>query len=406
MTTSNTTTTTHPPTSRLPLAPLLALTTAVFITSLTETLPAGVLPGMSTSLGVSESAAGQTVTVYAIATALTTIPLAILTARWRRKPLLLATMALFAVSNTVTVLSSDFALTMIARFAAGVAAGLAWAMIAGYARRMVAPELQGKAIALVMTGIPVALGLGVPAGAFVANLTSWRGAFLAMTIITVLLLAWVLLLVPDQPGLPRDRSTGVRATLATPGVIAVLAVVLLFILAHTIGYTYIAAYLESIGLGDRVDLVLLAFGLASLVSIWITGALIQTRLRALILAATVLVAIAAAALAVVHSIHALVYVAVILWGLGWGGVPTLTQTAIADAGGKAADTAQSMLVTLWNVGMALGGVVGGVLLAKAGVLALPWALVALLVPTLAVILASRAGFPGGRAAASDGSADE
>lgn len=153
----------RPPATRLPKVPLLALTTAVFITALTETLPAGVLPGMSASLGVSESATGQTVTIYAIATALTTIPLAILTAKWRRKPLLLVTMALFAVSNTVTVISSDFTLTMIARFAAGVAAGLAWAMIAGYARRMVVPELQGKAIALVMTGIPAALGLGVPA---------------------------------------------------------------------------------------------------------------------------------------------------------------------------------------------------------------------------------------------------
>ncbi|MBK3588718.1 MFS transporter, partial [Streptomyces sp. MBT57] len=70
---------------KLPLFALLALATAVFITSLTETLPAGLLPAMSQDLRVSESATGQTVTVYAIGTALTAIPLTAATAGWRRK---------------------------------------------------------------------------------------------------------------------------------------------------------------------------------------------------------------------------------------------------------------------------------------------------------------------------------
>ncbi|MBO0516731.1 MFS transporter, partial [Streptomyces beijiangensis] len=142
---------------------LLALATAVFITSLTETLPAGLLPAMSADLHVSESATGQTVTVYAIGTALTAIPLSALTAGWRRKRLLLTSMAGFAVANTVTALSSDYALTMAARFVAGVAAGLAWALLAGYARRLAPAHLQGRAIAIAMSGIPLALSLGVPA---------------------------------------------------------------------------------------------------------------------------------------------------------------------------------------------------------------------------------------------------
>lgn len=65
---------------RLPLLALLALATAVFVTSLTETLPAGVLPAMSADLGVGEAAAGQAVTVYALGTALTAVPLAARTA--------------------------------------------------------------------------------------------------------------------------------------------------------------------------------------------------------------------------------------------------------------------------------------------------------------------------------------
>ena len=185
---------------RLPVAALLALATAVFVTSLTETLPAGVLPAMSGDLGVGESAMGQSVTIYAIGTALTAIPLSAATAGWRRKRLLLTAMAGFAVANTVTAVSTDYSLTMVARFVAGVAAGLAWALLAGYARRMAPVHLQGKAIAIVMTGIPVALSLGVPAGTFLGKALGWRVTFSVMTVLAVALIAWIVALVPDHPG--------------------------------------------------------------------------------------------------------------------------------------------------------------------------------------------------------------
>ena len=73
---------------------------------------------------------------------------------------------------------------------------------------------------------------------------------------------------------------------------------------------------------------------------------------------------------------------------------SLLQTAAADAGGTAADAAQAMLVSLWNVAMAAGGAVGGVLLGTLGTVSLPWSVLVLLLPTLAVVAAARThGFP-------------
>ncbi|MFF5971456.1 MFS transporter [Streptomyces sp. NPDC012769] len=384
----------------LPWFALLALATAVFVTSLTETLPAGLLPAMSGDLHVSEAATGQTVTIYAIGTALTAIPLTAATAAWRRKRLLLTAMAGFAVANTVTAVSSVYGLTMAARFVAGVAAGLAWALLAGYARRMAPVPLQGKAIAVAMAGIPVALSLGVPAGTFLGEQLGWRVAFLAMTALTVLLLLWISAAVPDHPG-PGQEAGGERPgmlrALRVPGVGAVLFVTLVFVLAHTVLYAYIATFLDGVGLGGSTDLVLLVFGAASLSSIWVVGVWIHRRLRALTVAATLLVATAAALLAMLSDDAALVYVAAGLWGLGWGGVPTLLQTAVADAGGEQADAAQAMLVTLWNVAMAAGGIIGGVLLDAIGSVSFPWTVLLLLLPVLVVVLAARAhGFPAAR----------
>ncbi|MGK3204576.1 MFS transporter [Amycolatopsis sp. MEPSY49] len=371
---------------------LLALTTAAFVTVLTEALPAGVLPGMSAGLGVGESAAGQAVTIYALGTALTAIPLSAATATWSRKRLLLTGVAGFAVANTVTALSANYPLTMVARFVAGVAAGVVWALLAGYARRL-APGDQGKAIAVVMAGIPLALSLGIPAGTFLGGLLGWRSAFGVMSTIAVVLLAWIAGQVPDQPGQTGGR-TPVRRTLSVPGVAPVLAVTLVFVLAHTVLYTYVAAFLGHAGMGDAVDVVLLVFGVASMAGIWVVGARIDHALRSLTILSTILVAVAATVLATASGSPALVYAAVALWGLGWGGVPTLLQTAAGNAGGDAADNAQAMLVTLWNAAMAAGGVLGGVLLDAAGPASFPWTLLLLLLPVLAVVLgARRHGFP-------------
>ncbi|GAA4953702.1 hypothetical protein [Actinoplanes utahensis] len=104
-------------------------------------------------------------------------------------------------------------------------------------------------------------------------------------------------------------------------------------------------------------------------------------------------------LAVLADSDALVYTAAVLWGLGWGGVPTLLQTAAADAAGEAADSVQAMLVTLWNVAMAAGGMIGGLLLRSLGADSFPISVLLLLTPALILVVAARRhGFPVVRAA--------
>lgn len=306
-------------------------------------------------------------------------------------------MAGFGVANTVTALSTSYALTMGARFVAGVAAGLAWALLAGYARRMAPAHLQGRAIAVSMAGIPVALSLGVPAGTFLGKALSWQIAFLAMTGLTVVLLGWIAAAVPDFPGQRASDGPPMLRALRVPGVTPVLFVTLVLVLAHTILYTFIATFLDELGMGGSTDLVLLVFGVASLVSIWVVGAQINRRLRTLMIASTLLIAVAAAALALLSGSHLVVYAAVTLWGLGWGGAPTLLQTAVGDAGGESADAAQAMLVTSWNGAMAGGGVIGGILLDLLGSRSFPWSVLVFLAPVLVVVLAARThGFPAKR----------
>ncbi|WP_278938122.1 MFS transporter [Pseudomonas helleri] len=376
-------------TERLPLAPLLALAMTAFIIILTEALPAGLLPQMAEGLAVSEAWVGQTVTIYAIGSLLAAIPLTAATQGMRRRPLLLIAIAGFVVANTVTTLSTSYALTMLARFLAGMSAGLLWALLAGYAARMVPPHQQGRAIAVAMVGTPLALSLGVPAGTFLGVLVGWRICFAIMSVLAVLLMFWVRLQVPDFAGKAQEKRLPLRLVFQLPGVRSVLFVVLAFVLAHNILYTYIAPFLGAAGMAERTGLVLLVFGLTSLLGIWIIGILIDRHLRMLTLTSIAVFALAALALALADKVPSIVYLAVGAWGLAFGGAATLFQTAMAKVAACATDVAQSMLVTAWNTAIAGGGILGGVLLEQLGVSAFAPVVLVLLVASFWVVLRSR-----------------
>ncbi|MEU9472768.1 MFS transporter [Streptomyces avermitilis] len=380
--------------ARLPLSGLLALSTAAFTAVMTELLPAGLLPRMAPALGVPESRVGFLVTGYAIASFLAAIPLTALLRGLPRRRVLLGTLVGFACCNAVTALSSSYPLTFTARLAAGVMGGTMWAMLAGYAARMVPVERRGRAIAIVLAGITLALSLGVPAGTMVADAVGWRPAFAGLAALALLLVVWVRARVPGFPGEPRGARRPLGRVTALPGLAAVLSVTLLLLLGHQVMYTYVAPFAEHAGFG-RTGLVLMVFGVATVAGIWTVGALIDAHLRRTLLCALALIGAALLALGLYADRPAVLLISVALWGAAFGGAPTLIQTALVDASGPAdADVATSLQTTVYNAGIAGGSLTGGLVLDGAGAGALPWTALPLVAAALTVVaLGRRRGFP-------------
>ncbi|MBK5551369.1 MFS transporter [Pseudomonas sp. TH03] len=376
-------------TDKLPYAALLAFAMTGFIAILTETLPAGLLPQIGAGLGVSEVLAGQLVTLYALGSLVAAIPLTVATRGWRRRPVLLMTVGGFLVFNTITTLSTHYGVTLVSRFLAGMAAGLSWGIMAGYARRLVPTHLQGRALAIAMLGTPIALSLGTPAGTWLGNLIGWRASFGIMSALALGLAAWIVLVVPDKPGQTDTQRLPLAEVFRMPGVRPVLFVVLTWMLGHNILYTYIAPFLVQSGLGERVDLVLLVFGISSLAGIWITGVLVDRWLRKLTLISLAVFALTALVLAVAMSSPWVVCACVAVWGLSFGGSATQLLTAAADSAGEHVDVVQAMLTTSWNVAIAGGGLFGGLLLDRVGVISFPWALLVLSLIAFATVWINR-----------------
>jgi predicted MFS family arabinose efflux permease len=374
----------------LPLASLLALTMVSFVVILTEVLPAGLLPQLAASLGSSQPVMGQLIGVYALGSLLAAIPLAAATQGMGRRTLLLTALGGFVLANTVTALSTSLPLIFAARFIGGVAAGLAWSMLVGYAARMVPAHQKGRAIAIAMAGTPLALTVGIPAGTYVGNQAGWRIAFGVLSALAALLMAWILVKLPPIPAVKGQQRQRVASVFALPGVRPVLAVLLLYVLAHNMLYTYIAPLAALAQLAGRVDFLLALFGGTALFSLLLVGALVDRWLGQLVMASVALFLGASAMLTVWPASPTVVYAAVCLWGLAFGGVATLFVTSLSNAAGPAQDVAQSMMTTVWNTAIFAGSIVGGLLLGRFGATALACAAIAALGATGWIVWSTRA----------------
>lgn len=370
---------------RLPLTALLVLSVIGFATMLTETVPAGLLGAIGSSLGSSDATTGQLLTVYAAGSMTAAIPLTASTRGWPRKPLLLATIAGLAVANLITAFSGTFYLAAAARVLGGVCAGVQWAMIAGYAMRMVDESKKGKALAVAMAGIPIALAFGLPVGTFLGQAIGWRGVMLALAALGAAAALAATSILPAFAGEPAHHRTRFAAVLVRPGMVVILLGAFAFQAAHMNLYTYVEPYLRLSHLDEHLGGVLLCLGVAAMAGLWLAGSLIDRSLPLVGLGTLAVFAVAALVLGAAHTVSPAIIIAIIAWGLALGAAPTMFQAACARAAGDAIDLAQSVLVTLFNAGMATGSLVGGLALHTASAAVLPWISATMFAVTLAAL---------------------
>ncbi|WP_030934216.1 MFS transporter [Streptomyces sp. NRRL B-24720] len=375
--------------NRLPTRALLGLFLAGFISILTECLPAGLLPEMTRTLGTSVSLTGQTVTLYALATALGAIPLARATATWRRKHVLQLALAVVAVSNALTALSSDYTLMMALRFVAGLGTGLIWPLLGGYAARLAPQGRQGRAIAVALAGTPIGLALGIPLGTLLSSIGGWQLAFYASAAVTALTMAWVLAAVPNLPGQPVETRIRLSEVLVIPGLRPILFALATYMIAHNLLYTYVTDLLSHVGMSGQTGWVLFTFGVTSVLSVLVVGANIDRHLRTLVVVSTVVFGVSVLVLGVVSGVPILVYVAVAAWGFAFGSSPSLFVGAAINATRDAADIAQSITITVFSASIAVGSFLGGLLIAGLGTASITWAALVLLIAAAATVIAGK-----------------
>ncbi|MCK6079239.1 MFS transporter [Microbacterium sp. EYE_5] len=383
---------------RFPLGSLLLLSLAVFVTVTAESLPAGLLPEMVEGLRTDPLGVGLLISVWAVTVIVTSIPLARLTARFDRRLVAAGSLAAFAVANAATALAPTYEVAVATRVAAGVAHGLFWAIVIVYATSLLAPSHLGRGLALVTAGGTVATLAGLPAGALIAQLLSWRWSFGVLAVAALALAIVIALRLPRRApaaAMPRaERPTGADASLAP--ILLFAAAALVFALGQFATFTYVRPLLEvSAGAPEaQVPILLFGYGAAGLVGVAVAGPLADRWPRGSLVA--VLAGLAAAfGILTLAADTPLMYVALAAWGFAIGVYFPLQQSLLMRiATDRTRTLASAGVVVTFNVGIAvgpwLGDLVGGAA-APAGATALSGGavVVALLLVVAAVGAARR-----------------
>ena len=356
---------------RLPLVTLIGLATIGFVLVAMETMPAGLLPVIAAGLNTSEGSVGLLVSAYALGTVIITIPAISLTRRMRRKPLLLTALAGLILANSITAVSTDVGVALLSRFVAGSFSGVLWGMLAAYGLKISPPRRGGLALAIVSTGAPIGFALGTPLGSWLGTTFDWRWAFAGLTIVALVAGTLLALVAPNAPGQTGRTRLPVLRVLRLPGIVVILAVIFAWMLPHNTIYTYISPYLRTTGSSLTVDVQLLVFGIASIVGIILTGALLDRFPRALLHGSLILFVAAAVILLVFHTSTPAIIGATIVWGATFGGASAQLQSFLTRAGGDESDVANSFLPVAFNVAIFVAGILGAGLLTVLDGLVLP-----------------------------------
>jgi DHA1 family inner membrane transport protein len=379
-----------------PLFRLLVISGAIFVVVTSEFLPTGLLPDMAEELGVSLSQIGLLVTIFAVTVVVTAVPLTALTTRFPRKPLMIVLLGIFAVAMVLGAVSPTYEVLVGSRILAGAAHGLFWSVTAPYASRLVPREQLARAISVTAAGGTAAFIFGVPLGTALGHALGWRLSFAVVGGVVLLFLTLVVLFLPPVQHLV-PLATGeilvpARHDRTIPSIIIVCVTVLVLITGQNTLTTYIVPWLTEVGTvsPDAVSVVLLVNGAAGAVGLVVAGLVGDRWPRtalALMLAGVVL-SVAALAVFGPGSVPA-TFAGGIAWGVFFGGIPSLMQArALQSASLRLRDTASAWLTISFNIGIAGGALVGGVVLDRLSVVALPWVLVGGVASALAFVLAT------------------
>ncbi|WP_028116846.1 MFS transporter [Ferrimonas senticii] len=363
----------------MPIA-LFALTLSAFAIGTTEFVIVGLLPTMAADLGVSLPSAGLLVSLYALGVAIGAPVLTALTGNWNRKTVMLAVMTLFVAGNLLAWQAPGYETLVLARVLTGLAHGVFFSIGSTVATGLVAKEKAASAIAIMFTGLTVALVTGVPLGTFIGQHFGWQTTFLTVAILGLIALIGSAVLIPNdlqQPAATRLKDQ--LAVLTQPRLLLIFAITALGYGGTFTAFTFLAPILEQVSGFDpsAVGLIMLVYGVSVAAgNIW--GGKMADRMGPVKALTVIFVGLAAVLLmfsfTAFHPVTAVL--TILVWGaFAFGNVPGLQVYVVRLAeryAPNAVDVASGLNIAAFNVGIALGSWGGGLVVTNMSMTDTPW----------------------------------
>jgi DHA1 family inner membrane transport protein len=363
----------------MPLA-LIALTISAFAIGTTEFVIVGLLPTIASDLQISLPSAGLLVSLYALGVAIGAPVLTALTGKIPRRNLLVGLMGLFTIGNILAWLSPNYESLTVARILTGLAHGVFFSIGSTIAASLVPKEKAASAIAIMFTGLTVALVTGVPLGTLIGQYFGWRATFITVAGLGAIAFFGSLFLIPTNIAkpIPTKLSSQLKV-LQQPRLLLVYAITVMGYGGTFLAFTFLAPILQKVtGFSESmVSVVLLIYGVSVAIGNIYGGKLADkmgpiSALKYIFTGLAVVLFI----FSFTASSQILALITIFMWGaVAFGNVPGLQIYVVRQAerfAPEAVDVASGLNIASFNLGIALGAWGGGLIVTHSGLMTTPW----------------------------------
>ncbi len=359
---------------RNPWLAVTAVGLATFSVVTTEMLPVGLLTPIADTLDTSTGTAGLMISLPALLAALFAPLVVIASGGMDRRRILCGLLGLLVIANIATALAPSMGWMLAARILVGFCMGGIWAIAGGLASRLVPGHAIGLATSIIFGGVAAASVLGVPLGALIGEFAGWRLAFGSMALLSGLVLAVHLAVIPSLPVASSATVRQFDEQLRNRKLQVGLILTLLLVAGHFMVFTFVRPLLLSVSGFDAqwIGALLFAYGIAGIAGNFLAG-IGAARRTALNLTAIALGLLLTPVLFLtVGDSHIGGGVVLLAWGLAYGGVSVGLMTWMMKAAPGAVEIATALYVGVFNIGIALGSWAGGKVVDGLGLTANLW----------------------------------
>ncbi|MEU1130577.1 MFS transporter [Streptomyces sp. NPDC005900] len=380
---------TAPAARRHRLAVLAALMLAAFTFNTTENLPIGLLKLISDDVQVSLSAVGYLVTAYGLTVALVSLPLAHVTRSMPRRHVLTVLLAALVLSSLVSALGSSYWLLMAARLVTALAQALFWAVMGPVAVGLFAPAVRGRVIGVLSVAGSLALVLGVPLGTWLGQQSAWQVPLVVLAGLGLVSLVTIALLLPTSR--PEEGHAAYGSAPDKRRFKLVLATTALSVTGAFAGYTYLVKFLGDVSdfSDTSVSALLMVSGISGVVGVTVAGPLLDRYPRGTLALPVVTQATGMLGLYAFGGAQAGAVASLVLLGGSLGPVFMATQNQMLRFAPGRTEIALAANSGAYNLGIAGGALLGGLVLPAWGVRATFLVGGLLTVASFALLLAER-----------------
>jgi MFS transporter, DHA1 family, inner membrane transport protein len=332
-----------------------------------EIAPVGLLSTISADLRVSLSAVGLLVTCYGLTVAIASLPLTRLVAAVPRRYLLSGLLVVLVAATALSVAGRSYSALTVGRVATALSQAVFWSVAAPAAAALFSPQVRGRVTSALFAAPALATVLGVPVVTRLGQQAGWRVAFLAVAALGLFALLGVATLVPTTR--PEEGHSAVGSAPDPPRFWAIIAATALAVTGVFAAFTYLAPFLTEVSgfSTGAISPLLSVFGVAGVVGVLAGGVLVDRWPRPAVFVPVLVLTLALLALYALGTHQRVALALVALFGFAVAQAPSIFLARVLDVAPGSTDMASAWFSSAYNVGIAAGALIGGLLLPHTGV---------------------------------------